>query len=264
MQQDEIDGLIMDTTVQFVRLSHAAVLMAVTRNVGIPLGVSFGPKESFEIYDRFYTLFDEHGVDLRGYILFSDQGAALRSIDKGRRRHLFCLHRALKSFGKGCGRSAPLVGNPVQARSQKELDVFTEVYTPDSLQVCEDHGHEEEQLKRCLEKVGLMMAEDGIAFAGPDWTRWCQVSMLERLETKMPRTSNAIECLNGHMNERTPRNNTLWGSLPRIGAIFTRKIAGFGACLRHNIQESASIALSAGPCLGRGSDVLRDRFFQIS
>jgi hypothetical protein len=32
--------------------------MAVSHNAGIPLGVSFGLKESFDIYDLFYALFD--------------------------------------------------------------------------------------------------------------------------------------------------------------------------------------------------------------
>jgi hypothetical protein len=132
-QQNEIDGLIMDPTFRVIRLYHTAVLMAVSHNVGIPLGVSFGPKESFEIYDRFYAFFDEHGVDLRRYVLLSDQGAALKSIGKRHPRHLFCLHHVLRSFGKSCGRFAPLIGNLIRARSQKELDVFIEVYTPDFL-----------------------------------------------------------------------------------------------------------------------------------
>jgi hypothetical protein len=139
---------------------------------------------------------------------YSDQGAALKSVGKRHPSHLFCFHDVLKSVGKNCGRFAPLIGNLIRARSQKELDGFIEVYTPDFLQVCENHGTEEKQLKCCLEKVGLVMAEDGIAFPDSDRSRWRTVSMLERLDTKMPSTSNAIECVNGHMNERTPRNNT--------------------------------------------------------
>jgi hypothetical protein len=187
--------------------------------------------------DRFYTFFDQHGVNLWTYILLSDQGATLKSIGKRHPRHLFCLNHVLKSFGKNCGRFAPLIGNLIRARSQKELDVFIEVYTPDFLQVCENHGTEEKELKCCLEKVGLVIAEDGIAFADSDRSRWRAVSMLERLDTKMPSTSNAIECLNGHMNERTPSNNTFWGSLHRIRTIFTLKIIHFGACLRRNIRN---------------------------
>jgi hypothetical protein len=223
MQQNEIDGLIMDTTFRVIRLYHTAVLIAVSHNVGIPIGVSFGPKESLDIYDRVYAFFDKHGVDLRGYVLLSDQGGALRSIGKGRPRHFFCLHHVLKSFGRNCGRFAPLIGNLIRARSQTELDVFIEIYTPDFLQVCEDHGPEEKQLKGCLGKVGLMMAEDGIAFADSDRTRWREVSMLGRLDTNMPSTSNAIECLNEHGNERTPRNNTFWDLYIELGRCSRRK-----------------------------------------
>jgi hypothetical protein len=211
--------------------------MAVSHNVGIPLGVSFGPKESLDIYDCFYTFFDQHNIDLRAYILESDQGAALKSIGRRHPRHLFCLHHVLKSFGKNCGRFGPLVGNLIRARSQKELDVFMEVYTPDFLQVCEDHGPEEKQLRCCLEKVGLVMGDNGITFAPLGRIQWPEVSMLARVDTKMPSTSNAIECLNGHMNENTPRDNTFWGSLHRIYAIFTEKITDFSDCLHHNVRH---------------------------
>jgi hypothetical protein len=150
MQENEIDGLTMDTTFRVIRLYHTAVLMAVSHNVGIPPGVSFGPRESFDLYDRWYAFFDKHGVDLGRYVLLSEQGAALKSIGKRHQRHLLCLHHVLKNFGKNCGRFAPLIGNLIRARSPKELDVFTEIYTPDFLKVCEDHGPEEKQLRCCL------------------------------------------------------------------------------------------------------------------
>jgi hypothetical protein len=234
MQENPIDGLIMDTTFKVIRQYHTAALVAVSHNVGIPLGIAFGPKESLELYDRFYTFFDEHGVDLRQYILESDQGAALMSIGQRHPRHLLCLHHVLRSFGKECGRFGPLVGNLIRARSQKELEVFIAVYVPDFLQVCENHGREEAQLRLALGKAGLVMREDRIDYEDPQETRWRQVSMLARLDTNMPSTSNTIECLNGHMNESTPRNNTFWGSLHRISDIFDSKIRNFVQCVRHN------------------------------
>jgi hypothetical protein len=115
--------------------------------------------------------------------------------------------------------------------------VFIEVYTPDFLQVCEDHGREERQLRRCLGEVGLVVGDRGIALDAVDPGRWGQVSMLGRLDPEMPSTSNAIEWLNGHMNDDTPRNNTFWGSLERIDDIFTEKIINFDVCLRHNVRR---------------------------
>jgi hypothetical protein len=112
--------------------------------------------------------------------------------------------------------------------------VLWEDYTPDFLQVCENHGQGERQLRLALARVGLAMGQDGIDFADPERTRWRQVSMLERLDTRMPSTSNTIESLNGHMNDTTPRHNTLWGALLRIEWIFSRKIEYFQDCVYHN------------------------------
>jgi hypothetical protein len=46
---NEIDGVIMDTTFTVMRQYHAAILMAVSHNVGIPLALSFGPKKMLRI-----------------------------------------------------------------------------------------------------------------------------------------------------------------------------------------------------------------------
>jgi hypothetical protein len=235
MANDEIDGLIMDTTFTVIRLYHTAVLVAVSHNVGIPLAVSFGKSESVELYDKFYTWFDKFGIKLRLYILESDQGLALISVGRRHPRHLFYLRHVLKTLRKKpCGRFGPLMGNLIRARSQKELDVLWEDYTPDFLQVCENHGQEEKQLRLALARIGLAMGQEGIAFADPERTRWRQVSMLERLDTRMPSTSNTIESLNGHMNDTTPRHNTLWGALLRIEWIFSHKIECFQDCVYHN------------------------------
>jgi hypothetical protein len=39
---NEIDGLILDTTFKVIRQYHAAILLAIIHNVGLPLGFPFG------------------------------------------------------------------------------------------------------------------------------------------------------------------------------------------------------------------------------
>jgi hypothetical protein len=57
---------------------HTAILLVVSHNVDIPLAISFGPKESFELYNRLYTFFrTDLNIDLPQFILES----ALNSID---------------------------------------------------------------------------------------------------------------------------------------------------------------------------------------
>jgi hypothetical protein len=72
--------------------------------------------------------------------------------------------------------------------------------------------------------------------------------MLERLETKMPSTSNAIECLNGHMNESTPRSNTFSDSLHRIGMIFTEKMTNIIEASASGVLKIIAQEGDAVPC----------------
>jgi hypothetical protein len=74
---NEIDGFILDTTFNVIRQYHTAILFAIIHNVGLPFGLAFGPQESIDLYDHFYTTFrDELGINLTRYVLLSDQGAA--------------------------------------------------------------------------------------------------------------------------------------------------------------------------------------------
>jgi hypothetical protein len=49
LHNNEIDGLIMDTPFRVMRHYYTAILVAVSHNVGIPVAISFGPRESIEL-----------------------------------------------------------------------------------------------------------------------------------------------------------------------------------------------------------------------
>jgi hypothetical protein len=153
----EIDGLIMDTTFRVMSRYYTAILVAVVHNVGIPLAISFGPKEDIELYDTCYQVFNaEFHINLAQYILESDHSSALKAVGMRHPRHLFCLPHVLKSLhAKNCGRFASLVGNLISARSQKELKRLLKVYAEDFAAVYREGGAEAAKLTRCLNKVGL-------------------------------------------------------------------------------------------------------------
>jgi hypothetical protein len=84
---NEIDGFILDTTFKVIRQHHTAILLFIIHNVGLPLAFAFGPQESINLYDHFYTTFrDERGIDLTRYVLLSDQGAALEAVGRRDRK----------------------------------------------------------------------------------------------------------------------------------------------------------------------------------
>jgi hypothetical protein len=110
----------MDTTFRVIRQYYTAILIAVSCNVGIPLAISFGLRESIELYDTVYQIFDRgFETKLKDYILEFDQGSAMKAVGVRHPRHLFCLRHMLKSLHtKGCGRFASLVGN-ISVRARK-------------------------------------------------------------------------------------------------------------------------------------------------
>jgi hypothetical protein len=55
--ENQIDGLVMDTTWDMIGQSVTAMLMAVFYNVGILLALAFGPWETKELYALFSTSF---------------------------------------------------------------------------------------------------------------------------------------------------------------------------------------------------------------
>jgi hypothetical protein len=77
---------------------------------------------------------------------------------------LFCLRHVLKSLTKGGGRFAPLVGNLISARTQKELGLLVALDTPDFAAVMQPGGADQARLTKCLMKVGLKFAAGSLQY----------------------------------------------------------------------------------------------------
>ena len=154
LTENEVDGVILDTTFTVMRQHQTAILTSIVRNVGIPLAFSFGPGETIELYDEFDTVFrEELGIDLTQYSLLSDQGSALKSIGKRRPRHLFCLRHVLKTLA--AFKYGLPVGNLVRCRGQKEFALLCDVYARHFRLVLARGGQDWKELQACLKKVGL-------------------------------------------------------------------------------------------------------------
>jgi hypothetical protein len=74
LQNNQIDGLLLDTRWKGFRGHVTTFLMAVDHNVGIPIGLAFGIAETADLYEQLYSAFSQRfGLDLSRYILESDQ-----------------------------------------------------------------------------------------------------------------------------------------------------------------------------------------------
>jgi hypothetical protein len=95
-----VDGFMPDTTWKVIRSYVAAILMAVPRNVGIPLAFAFGVAETVELYEQHYNAFLRlFEIDLKQYILESDQIPALCALCAARNQpQLLCLRHFLLSL----------------------------------------------------------------------------------------------------------------------------------------------------------------------
>jgi hypothetical protein len=194
---NEIERLILDTTFKVIRQYHTAILLAIIHNVGLPLGFSFGPQELIDLYDHFHTTFrDELGIDLIRYVLLSDQGAALKAIGRRHPLHLFCLRHFPQALNKY--KHGQAIGNIVKARGRKEFEVLYRLYARHFRMIFTRGDAECNDLQLCMKTVGMAFLDGQVQIV--NHSPWRRVSMLERVGTKMPATSNAIESLNGHLN----------------------------------------------------------------
>jgi hypothetical protein len=229
----------MDTTWRVLRLYVTSILTVVIGNVGIPIAVSFGPVEDTALYETFYTtLMELFRFDLSTFTVESDQGSALRAIcKKYQNPHLACLRHLLVSLGRGT--FAFEIGNLVRCRSQVDFDRLKERYETLFSSV---EKSQRGPLKKTLRKVGLDLKRGRIVIGNAE--RWHEVSMMERVETAMPTTTNSLESTHGHLNADTPRRNSFWPSLHRIiGAILT-KSTNFWSCIQHNFADEVCESLT--------------------
>jgi hypothetical protein len=153
--------------------------MAVYCDVGVRLGFSFGIAETVELYQQQYTTFAElFAIDLRQYVVESDQGSALRALcARNGQTQLICLRHFLVSLK--FKEFNVLVGNLVKCRTESEFETLKALY--------EGEFHSVADQKRrgllfwTLKKAGLTSPDGTILIA--DKQRWNAVCMWNRVST---------------------------------------------------------------------------------
>jgi hypothetical protein len=225
IQDNPIDGIVLDTTWTVMREYVTALLMAVFYNVGIPIAFAWGPAETRELYEMFYGGFQKlFQINLSDFVLESDQGSALQSIagEYHVKRHLLCLRHFLASLKTK--KHSFEVGNLVKARTREEFELLKALYDLDLANIEDDR--EISQYARLLGKAGLGIVDRSIVILDQD--RWNQVSIWRRVETwNMPTTTNCQEAMNGHLNERTTRRNPFWQSMFLLSSMMFHKTQSF-------------------------------------
>jgi hypothetical protein len=88
-----IGGLLFDAIWRVLRPHVTVVLMAVIRNVAVPLAIEFSAIEDATLYQMIFDSFpEESGIQWNEFIIKSDQAAVLKIIHRETNtRHLTCL-----------------------------------------------------------------------------------------------------------------------------------------------------------------------------
>jgi hypothetical protein len=78
LERNSVEGLMLETTWKVIRKYVTMIIIAGYRNMGIPLGFTFGAAESVELYEQHFGAFNHlFEINLSHYILESDEGSAL-------------------------------------------------------------------------------------------------------------------------------------------------------------------------------------------
>jgi hypothetical protein len=156
-----IDGLMLDTTWHVLRQYVTSLLMAVYRNVAVPLGFTFGVAETVDLYNQHYGAFAQlFGFELQKYILKSDQGSTLSPFCQLKeQRQLFCLRHFLLSLKRKEFNLA--AGNLGKCRTEDEFVALRSMYEGKFAPVTgfDPEPPRRKLLLRTLKKAGLTYRE---------------------------------------------------------------------------------------------------------
>lgn len=81
----EVNGLILDTTWEILNNYVESLSTLIIQNMGMPIGLSFGPVEDFNIYNEFFHHFwNIYGYNISDFInvVESEQGKAHNKVVK--------------------------------------------------------------------------------------------------------------------------------------------------------------------------------------
>ena len=207
-----IDGILMDTTWRAISKYVTSILMCSSYNVGVPTAFAFSSAEDKELYSLLINhMRDDVGVDLTTYYVESDQGSALKAVcDEFKKTHFACLRHFKVSLK--CKVFSFQLGKLLSCSSQIEFDSLRRLYSS-ALCFIDDHDTLK-QIQSTLFKAGLCFDSKEIIIV--DDKKWEKVSMLKRIEARMPSTTNSLESTHGHINATIPRHNAFWQSLFRL------------------------------------------------
>ena len=216
----------MDATWKTIDCYVTSILMMSVCNVGIPIGFSFGPGETKELYSMFYDAFDEViNIDLKKYVIESDGGSALTAITVEKEQfQLMCHHHYLR--GLKTTEFSQQVGAITSCKCKIDLKLLLKKYS-EEFALYENDEDKFAQIQKTLATCGMHFNSETKMIEIFNEDQWKAVSLIKRADYKMPTTTNALESSHGHLNARIPRRNDFYTSLTRLITFIIHKTHNF-------------------------------------
>lgn len=226
-----IDGYLLDTTWRVLPHYVTCILTVCFYNSSIPIAFGFGHGETIELYDFLLkTVSEQLGSNFNHKVFETDQGSALKSIMiKHNIIHLKCLRHLIHSFKTEFNYELTVL---VKCVTQYDFDNWCETFSKQLKKFCEENHKNVISINIALKKIGL--AYENYKIVIKDDPKWDQLSMCRRSKYHMPSTTNSLEATHGHMNAKTPRNNTFFSSIYRIHNEINEKFLNINQRINHN------------------------------
>ena len=226
-QNNIINGFLLDTTWRIMQYYTTSILNASISNTSLPIGFIFGSGEKKKYYTLLIkTVEDQFHINFHHKVIESDQGPALLGLCSD----LECIHLAcLRHFFAALKWSdyAYQLQTLVSCTSKYELDnSFTE-FSNRFDQIYTENPDELKHINKALKKIGCVFDLESKKIQINKFERWNEISMLQRINYKMPSTTNSLESMHGHLNKRSPRNNSFYSSIYRIQSQLSLKYINF-------------------------------------
>jgi hypothetical protein len=257
-----------------------SVPLAVSKNVGIPLGLVLGPSESTEMFQIFAEGLIEHGLEmgqLRALALLSDEGSALVAYgERYHSIHLFCFRHWLEALGSRT-LQAMLARRLLFARTRAAFQSILPQTLSDFMAGCEAGEITDAGREKFADIFGIRLPLPSDSGALPEMrgnTFEAQALWGVRGAKGVGTCSNHIEGLHGRLNSAARSHRTPLGRLAAVLHLlkakaeqWPKKVAKsqrrIGAQLIKSAREQGHSAASVCPCSG-DSAALCDQGFILS
>ena len=161
-------------------------------NNSLPLAFAFGRSGPIYLYDFLENAEEKLNISFNGKFLESDEGKALYSIcEKYSMIQLSYLRHFLEKLKKlDYFYEIKLL---LKFTSQFEFESNIQHLSTQFTTVCKENPNEYTKINKILEKQNEKKKK--------------KVSLLYRVETHMPSTTNTLEAMHGHINDNCPRRS---------------------------------------------------------